>query len=121
MKRLLSFTFAFQGIRDLFQSQPNARLHALAAVLILILGGWLNLDRIEWMLVLLSIFLIFAAEAFNTALEHLTDLVSPEYHVLAGKTKDAAAAGVLLIAMGVFLVGLLIFVPKLWLRLSFFF
>ena len=55
---------------------------------------------------------MLAAEAFNTALEYLTDLVSPGHHELAGKTKDVAAAGVLLTAVGAAAVGLIIFLPK---------
>ena len=53
------------------------------------------------------------AEAFNTALEFLTDLVSPDYHELAGKTKDVAAGAVLFMAIGAAIVGFLIFFPKI--------
>lgn len=57
--------------------------------------------------------LVFASEALNTALEYLTDLVSPDYHPLAGKAKDAAAAAVLVVAAAAFAVGLIIFLPKI--------
>ena len=112
--RLLSFKFAFQGISDLFQAQLNARIHAILAVLALLMSWWLNISRAEWAIILLCICLVLAAEAFNTAIEYLTDLVSPDFHVLAGKTKDAAAAAVLLTALGAALAGLLIFGPRLW-------
>ena len=116
-KRIDSFRFAFKGLADLFISQPNARIHGVAAIVAVTLGVILGLSKIEWCLIVISIFGVVAAEAFNTALEYLTDLVSPEYHLLAGKTKDVAAAGVLLTAMGAFIIGIIIFTPKI---LSFF-
>ncbi len=112
-KRIDSFRFAFKGLADLFISQPNARIHGVATVIALILGGILGLSKIEWCLIILCIFSVLAAEAFNTALEYLTDLVSPEYHMLAGKTKDVAAAGVLITAIGAFIIGIIIYAPKI--------
>lgn len=120
-KFLRSFKYAAQGLKDLFRTQPNARVHVLVAVLVIALAVWLKVGRIDWAILLLCIFGVLTAEAFNTALEYLTDLVSPEYHQLAGKAKDAAAAAVLLSALGAVLIGLLILGPKLWLRLSVFF
>jgi len=58
--------------------------------------------------------MVLAAEAFNTALENLTDLVSPDHHPLAGKAKDLAAGAVLLTAMCTAIVGTIIFLPKGW-------
>jgi diacylglycerol kinase len=51
-------------------------------------------------------------EALNTAIECLTDLVSPEFHPLAGKVKDISAGAVLIAAIGAAVVGAVIFVPK---------
>lgn len=118
MKRLLSFKFALLGLKDLMITQPNARIHLITAVLVVIIGGWLHLNPTEWSIICGCIFGVIAAEAFNTAIEYLTDLVSPDHHVLAGKTKDAAAAAVLLTAMGAVLAGLWIFGPKLWLKFT---
>lgn len=64
-------------------------------------------------MVVLCIALVISLEALNTAIEHLTDLVSPDYHPLAGKAKDVAAAAVLIAAMGAAVAGGLIFLPKI--------
>ncbi|MFT4762098.1 MAG: diacylglycerol kinase [Paraglaciecola sp.] len=112
-QRINSFKYAFKGIFDLFRSQPNALIHLLAAVVAIVAGFYFSISTTEWAIVLLTIFLVLAAEALNTAIEYLTDLVSPEYHELAGKTKDAAAAGVLLVAMGAIAVAAMIFLPKI--------
>jgi len=113
-KRIKSFQYAFQGIADVFRSEPNAWIHGFVAGCVLAAGWYCALSKTEWCIVILCVALVFAAEAFNTALEYLTDLVSPEHHPLAGKAKDAAAAGVLLTAIGAAIVGLLVFLPKIF-------
>ncbi|MBR9921838.1 MAG: diacylglycerol kinase family protein [Bacteroidetes bacterium] len=111
--RIKSFTFAFKGIRDLFSTQVNARIHLFVALMVAIAGFWLEITLTEWALVILAIFSVIAAEAFNTAIELLTDLVSPDYHKLAGRTKDVAAAAVLFTSIGAIGVGLMVFGPRL--------
>lgn len=118
--RILSFKYAFQGLKDLFTTQDNSKIHAIMAVLSLSLGFYFGLSATEWCLIIFAISSVLAAEAFNTGLEHLTDLVSPDHHELAGRTKDVAAAGVLLTALGAALVGIVIFLPKCYELLLFF-
>ncbi len=110
--RIASFRYAVQGLSDLFRTQPNARIHVFVTVLVVALGFYFHISRMEWVALSICISLVLAMEALNTALEYLTDLVSPEYHPLAGKVKDVAAAAVLLAALGAVAVGLLIFIPR---------
>ncbi len=111
-KRLLSFKYAFQGLITLIRTQANAKIHCFAALLTIGLSFYFQLSHIEWCLVIFAIVSVLSAEAFNTAIEYLTDLVSPDYHPLAGKAKDVAAGAVLCTAIGAFFVGLLLFLPK---------
>ncbi len=113
-RRLLSFKYAGQGIRTLFSTQPNARIHLIIMILVIAAGIRLNISRMEWLALVLTFGLVLAAEGFNTALEYLTDLVSPDHHPLAGKTKDVAAGAVLIAAITAVSVGLLIFWPKIF-------
>ncbi len=113
-ERFNSFRYAFKGIADLFRNTPNARIHLFMAIAVSICGWVFRISITEWCLCVLCIALVLMAEALNSALEYLTDLVSPDYHELAGKTKDVAAGGVLLISMGAAIVGLIIFLPKGW-------
>ncbi len=108
-----SFGYAFEGVQSLFKSTPNARIHLAAAFFATVLGFWLNLSTTEWAIIILCIGFVISAETFNTALETLTDLVSPEIHPFAKKTKDLAAGAVLISAMTALLVGIIIFFPKL--------
>jgi diacylglycerol kinase len=112
-KRLNSFRYAFQGLTDLFRSQPNARIHLIATFSVSAAGFYFHLSLIEWALLVMSIAFVLSAEAMNTALEYLTDLVSPDPHPLAGKCKDVAAAAVLIAAFSAIIVGLILFLPKL--------
>lgn len=110
-KRIKSFAYAFKGIRGLF-SQPNARIHACVAVIVITCGAWLGLAPWEWAVVALCIGGVLMAEAFNTALEALCDKVSPEIDPLIGRAKDLAAGAVLLFVFAAVAAGLIIFLPK---------
>lgn len=116
--RIRSFGYAGAGVRDLFRSHPNARIHLFFTAAVLFAAWFFEVSAGEWCLLLLCIAGVLAAEAFNSALEYLVDLVSPGRHPLAGKAKDMAAGAVLILAIGAAAVGLLIFVPKalIWLK-----
>ena len=111
--RLRSFVFAGRGLGTLLRSQHNAWIHALATLLTLALAAWLGVSRSEWAVLILAIVLVWAAEAFNTALEFLADAVSAEFHPLVEKAKDVAAGGVLICALGAVALALLVFGPYL--------
>ena len=112
-QRLASFKYAFKGIGELIRSQPNVKIHLFVALLVSIAGFFFRISLSEWSIIIICIGGVLAAEAFNTALEYLTDLVSPDYHSLAGKAKDVAAAAVLIMALAAAICGLLIFIPKI--------
>ncbi|MHB8932933.1 MAG: diacylglycerol kinase family protein, partial [Bellilinea sp.] len=60
----------------------------------------------------------WTAEIFNTALEALVNLVSPQPHPLAKIAKDVSAAAVLISAMISIGIGLLTLLPPLIRRLT---
>ena len=90
----------------LLRGEHNAWIHSAAAVTAVTLGLWLGLSALEWVAVAMCIGVVLAAEAFNSAIEALSDRVSPGYD-------DLAAGGVLLTAVAAFVAGLIVFVPKL--------
>jgi len=107
-QRASSFSYAFQGILTLIRTQPNARIH-LAATLIVLCGGLLlHLRDWEWISLFLCMALIWLAEAMNTALEFLADEVTREKRPLIKKAKDVAAGGVLLASIFALATGTLI-------------
>ncbi|HKK75928.1 MAG TPA: diacylglycerol kinase family protein [Saprospiraceae bacterium] len=112
-KRLASFGYAFKGIATLFRTQANAQIHLLAIIAVVVLAYACSCSPTEWAILTLTMGSVLVAESFNTALEFLTDLVSPDYHELAGKAKDVAAAGVLFTAIVAVAVAIFIFLPKI--------
>ncbi len=111
--RLKSLAHALRGVDHLVRTQPNARLHLLAAVLVCAAGVYFGLGRAEWLWISVAITLVWSAEAFNTALEQLADVLHPAQHAGIGRAKDVAAAAVLIAALGAAVIGLLVFVPHL--------
>lgn len=111
-KRIKSFGFAIKGLGTLLSTQMNARIHLLAIVLVTMAGFLTHVSATEWCFLIFAFSSVMAAEAFNTAIEFIVDLVSPHYHPLAGKAKDVAAAAVLISAIGAAIIGGIIFLPK---------
>lgn len=110
-KRLKSFTYAWKGIKRTVCCEHNMWIHMTIAVLTIIAGIVFEIQRMEWIAVILCIGMVSAAEAFNTAIERLVNLVSPEWQPLAGEVKDIAAGAVLICAIAAAFVGLMIFIP----------
>jgi diacylglycerol kinase len=108
-----AFVNAFNGVKFVYNTQRNAKLHLLVTILVVMVGIFFNLSLPQWIDIVLVIGLVWAAECMNTAVEKLTDLASPEYHILARIAKDCAAASVLMTSITAVIVGLLIFIPKL--------
>lgn len=92
-------------------TQHNAWLHAIATAVVLIAGFSVGLSRLEWCAVVLAMMAVWTAEALNTAIELVIDLVSPDMHPVAGRAKDIAAGAVLIAACGAVIVGILVFAP----------
>lgn len=113
-KRLKSFVYAFKGIGSLLKKEHNAWIHCTAIVVVTIAGFYYGITPTEWCIVLLCFGMILAAEAFNTAIERLVNLVSPDFHPIAGDVKDVAAGAVLICAIVAALIGGIIFLPYIF-------
>jgi len=112
-KMLRSFRYALRGVYILFRSENNARFHLLAAFAVIVTGICLGISPWEWAAVMLCIFGVLSAEAFNTALEKLCDRFFPERDPAIGAVKDLAAAAVFFAAAGSVIVGFLVFGRRL--------
>lgn len=113
-KRLKSFVFAFNGIKILIRDEHNAWIHLLASICAISLGFFCHISAMEWIAVLFAIGLVFSMEAVNSAIENLCDFTSTDKHETIKKVKDLAAGAVLISAIIAFIIGLIIFAPKLF-------
>jgi len=111
--RSTSFRNAFFGLKLIFQSQINFRIQLSAAIIAVILGFMLNVSHSEWLILILLIGIVLAAEAFNSALEFLSNKVESSYDETIKKVKDIAAGAVLICSISALLIGLIIFAPKI--------
>ncbi len=112
-KRVRSFGYAFEGMRTLLRDEHNSRIHLVAMIVAIVLGFLLGISATEWCVVALCCGCVLMAEAMNSAVEAIADLVSPEFHPLIKKAKDVAAAGVLMMAIAAAVAGIVIFLPKI--------
>jgi len=111
---LNSFKYALEGVWYVLRSQRNAKIHLGVMLAVVLLGLFLRVSALHWAVLVVTGGLVFAAEMFNTVIEALVDLVSPDYHPLAKIAKDAAAGAVFILALMAVIVGLLILGPPLW-------
>jgi diacylglycerol kinase len=110
--RLKSFVYAFEGIKAFLRYEPQALIHVIAAGVVIIAGFYFEISYYEWIAVLFSIGIVVVSEMLNTAIEKLTDMVSPEIHPQAKVVKDVSAGAVLVASIVAAAIGLLVFLPK---------
>lgn len=112
-KRARSFGYAFEGMSTLVRDEHNARIHIAVLVAVVTAGLAFGITAGEWCICLICFGTVLMAEAMNSAIEAIADLVMPDRHPLIKKAKDVAAAGVLFTAIAAAAAGLIIFVPYL--------
>ena len=109
-KQIRSFGYAWKGLRQCIGKEQNLSFHLITTIIVIGAGILFDITRTEWMIIILCIGMVVAAELFNTAIERLVDLVSPERHPIAGQVKDIAAGAVLVCAVAAAIIGGIIFI-----------
>lgn len=112
--RVQSFRAAWSGVAYTVRTQPNAWIELAALALVCAAGWWFGISALEWGLLGLTVAVVLALEAVNTAVEAVVDLVSPQFHPLAKIAKDTAAGAMVFAVLGSVLVAAAIFGPRLW-------
>lgn len=110
------FVYAGRGINDGFKGR-NMRVHALMAMVVMVLGWCLNLSMLEWFMVMVLIALVLMAELFNSSIEELANVVKKKNYLDYEETRevrDLAAGAVLVVAFMSAAIGLMIFLPKIF-------
>lgn len=108
------FADAMRGIRVATRSERNLRIHFCIVIVVVVLGFFLNVSGWEWVALVFCIGIVLVAEMINSAVESLADTTHPEKHPGIRDTKDIAAGAVLIAVLAAVVVGVIIFLPKLW-------
>lgn len=111
--RILSFKFAFEGIRDAVKTEPNLKFHLAFASIVIGAGFFFQISPLDWILIIIMTGLVLSLEMTNTAIEAVVNSFTLEQHPTAKYAKDIAAGAVLVIAVAAAVVGIIIFLPYL--------
>jgi diacylglycerol kinase len=113
-KNSIGFSFAWNGLREAAKLERNFRIHLIFAVCVIIAGILFQLTRLEWAIIILVIGFVLVMELMNSVIEKIIDYVKPEIHPTAKLIKDFAAGAVLVAAITAVLIGMIIFIPKMY-------
>lgn len=101
------------GILGLFSESRNARIQFVIFSLVIAAGLVLELNRFEWLSLLIASTIVLALEAVNTSIELLADVYTLDFHPKIKQVKDIAAGAVLIASMFALIIGIIIFLPHL--------
>ncbi len=105
---------AFNGMRYFFLHEINGIIQLAIAALAIALAVGLRISTTEWLIVMLCIGFVIGLEMLNTAIENLCNMVQEEYHPIIKIVKDVAAGAVMWAAIIIVIIGLIIFLPKIF-------
>lgn len=113
----ISFKNAFTGLKWALTTQPNFRIHLSLSILVILIGWYVQLTPIEWVMIAFTIILGLSAEMINTSIEAMCDAIITVWRKEIKVAKDVAAGMMLTVAFGSIIVAGLILLPKLYIRL----
>ncbi len=97
--RLNSFKYAIEGLYYLLRKEPNAQLHFVATIGVIVLGIVRQIHATQWLYIMLAIAIVWIVEALNTAIEKLCDKYTTQYDADIKIIKDVSAGAVLVAAL----------------------
>lgn len=109
-----SFNCAVEGVLYAFRTQKHIKFHYLIATAALVLSLFLKLPILEFALFAVTVIILLFAEMLNTAIEEAVNLIEDRHHIIAKNAKDVSAGAVLISALGVAIMGYMIFSKYLY-------
>jgi diacylglycerol kinase len=114
MKIFNAFRFASNGVKYCFITQLNFRIHFFIIVFVILIGFLLQINSHEWMLLICCISMVLFLEMINTAIELLCNMYSLAYNISIKNIKDVLAGAVMIGSIASAIVGIIIFLPKIF-------
>lgn len=112
--RIKSVGFAIRGALLLIRTEASIKIQVFLAIFMTAAGFYFEISNTEWILQVLAISLVIGIEGANTAIEKICDFVHPEFDKRIGFIKDVSAGAVMLVSIGAIIVGLIIYMPKIF-------
>ncbi len=109
----LSIKNAFNGVMWAFKTQPNYKIHLFFSLLALFGSWFLKINRSEFIVIIMLIFIGFVIETINTGIEATTDAITKQVREDIKIAKDVSAASMLIYAIGAVIIAGFIFIPKI--------
>lgn len=109
-----SYSYAIKGLFKTFREEQNLKIQTFASLIVLILGFYFRISRMEWAILTLVICLVLTAEITNSAIERITDVLKPRINTYVKEIKDIMAAAVLLSSIAAIVIGVIIFFPYVY-------
>lgn len=114
LQRWKRIRWAASGLCEFLKSEVHARIHLVAIMIVVAAGLFFGLTSLEWMLIVISIGMVILAEIINTVIEKMMDFVHPDFHPDIKIIKDMGAGAVLWVVLIAVVIGVIIFVPKIF-------
>ena len=114
INRLKSVGYAFKGMLILVKTESSIKLQVFIAIVVTIAGFYFEISTTEWILQIAMIGLVMSIEGINTAVEYIADFIHPDHHPKIGLIKDISAGAVFIAAVVASIVGLFIYIPKIF-------
>ena len=83
---------SLNGTRDAWRHESAFRQNSALSVVLLFFSFHLAQTVVEWLILILPLFLLAIVELLNSAIENTVDRIGPERHILSGRAKDMGSA-----------------------------
>lgn len=114
VNRIKSVGFAFKGALLLIRTEASIKIQVFIAIVMTAAGFYYEISNTEWILQIFAIAMVLGIEGMNTAVEKISDYVQPEFDVKIGLIKDISAGAVMLVSIASAIIGLIIYIPKIF-------
>jgi diacylglycerol kinase (ATP) len=114
VNRLKSVSYAFKGALLLLKTEASIKIQFVIALIVTIAGFYYEISHSEWIVQILAIGLVMSVEGVNTAIEEIANFIHPEHHHKIGLIKDIAAGAVFIASVFASIIGLVIYLPKIF-------
>ena len=112
--RIKSVGFAFRGALLLIRTEASIKIQVFLAIVVTTAGFYFEISNTEWIFQVLAVSMVMGLEGANTAIEKICDFMHPEFDARIGFIKDVSAGAVMLVSIGAVVIGLIIYIPKIF-------